>query len=141
MCGTAYDHGVNSYRIVVVPVGYKRGFGPGKRYAYEHRLVVERRLGRLLRAGEVVHHKNRNRRDNRASNLEVLTRSDHSKHHVKRAMEIRLTCSECLKTFSIPQRRYRQKVKQNNKNFYCGRSCMGSRQGRANKGRSGRRAE
>ena len=38
-------------------------------YLATHRLVMERILGRKLQKGEVVHHINRNRKDNRPENL------------------------------------------------------------------------
>ena len=47
----------------------------------EHRLIVERYLGRRLDSFEVVHHCNGNTRDNRLSNLDITTRSDHAKQH------------------------------------------------------------
>ena len=49
----------------------------GKGYAV-HRHVMEKMLGRKLRPGETVHHKNGDRSDYRKSNLELWT-SRHGK--------------------------------------------------------------
>ena len=49
--------------------------GPERRGVLEHRVVMERMLGRALYPGETVHHRNGKRRDNRPENLELWTGS------------------------------------------------------------------
>lgn len=52
------------------PDGYRRYMIDG-RNRLEHHLVIEAYLGRRLRRGEVVHHRNGVRDDNRLANLEL----------------------------------------------------------------------
>lgn len=48
------------------------------KYILEHRLVMEEMLGRYLLPSEVVHHRNKNKQDNRPANLELFaSNADH----------------------------------------------------------------
>ena len=52
-----------------------------------HRAVMEEKLGRRLTPDEVVHHKDGNKLNNDISNLEVMSRGDHSRLHRKKDLE------------------------------------------------------
>lgn len=68
--------------------GYLEGsiwVGPTKKiHVKKHRLVMERHIGRALRADEDVHHKDGNKLNNDISNLELISHGAHSTHHNNR---------------------------------------------------------
>lgn len=70
----------NGYVLIRVGVGHPLADVRG--YAYEHRLVAAEMLGRPLRRGELVHHKDGNRQNNVRENLEVAAgNAEHFVHH------------------------------------------------------------
>lgn len=68
---------VTEHGYVLVRVGTDHHLADVRGYAYEHRIVAEQKLGRRLRPGEIAHHVNGNRADNRPGNIEVLPSVGH----------------------------------------------------------------
>ncbi len=77
----------------------------GLGYVYEHRLVVEERLGRLLRSDEVVHHRDGDKRNNAAENLEVLNAASHLRLTMSTLCRVRLTKQQHRWLNTVAQRR------------------------------------
>ena len=68
---------LDNYVLINIPE-HPKSF---KGWYYEHRLVVEADLDRILEEWETVHHINENKQDNRLKNLFLCTREQHNKAH------------------------------------------------------------
>lgn len=72
----------------LIRVGRTHPLADPNGYCREHILVMCAAIGRKLRPGEVVHHKNGDRLDNRLENLELTTAGDHNAiHNVERGRD------------------------------------------------------
>ncbi len=70
----------NGYVMIIIR---DHPFATCRGYVLEHRLVMEKFLGRYLDPKEVVHHKNSIRHDNRIENLILFSNnSEHLRHEL-----------------------------------------------------------
>lgn len=76
--GGRIKHGSGYWQVYAPNHPYVRKLG----YVLEHRLVMEKKIGRYLLPGETVHHINNDKTDNRPENLELCSnQSEHMKYH------------------------------------------------------------
>lgn len=105
------------YILIIAPSDY-----PGKkyrnRYAYEHHVVYWKTYGRVPKNGEMIHHKNHNRHDNKISNLVLMTPSEHRLTHSDGRVMLDLICGFCKKLF------IREKRTVQFKRSYCSKKCQ-----------------
>jgi hypothetical protein len=108
--------------VVRQPSGYLYEYAPDhphatkQGYVMQHRLVVEREIGRVLDPAEEVHHRNHVRDDNRYENLEV--QEDKRAHRVLHAYYESSECPTCrtsVVTSAAHRRRFKRK--------FCSRKC------------------
>ncbi len=86
---------ISSHGYILIRVGCEHHLADIRGYAYEHRIMAEKKLGRKLRKGEIVHHINNNRQDNRLENLKVVGQlSQHLVLHRNAKSRLRLPNEE-----------------------------------------------
>lgn len=79
--------------------GYiKIRIGGGERYKPEHRIIMEKEIGRKLLSSELVHHKNGNRKDNRIENLLLVTKRTHKTNDLA---YFEYSCPYCHNTVGV----------------------------------------
>jgi hypothetical protein len=87
----------------------------------EHRIVMERFLGRKLKSSEYVHHKDGNKTNNDISNLEIISASDHAKHHYPEIKEKFLFREDMQKNCLVCNKQYTSKSYLSK---YCSGKCQ-----------------
>lgn len=110
------------YEVVFCP-DHPRAWSTG--YVYVHTVIAEQKLGRLLRSGEIVHHKDGNRKNNDLGNIEVSNQSRHAREHgrLKGFTMATIVCPACGKFFE-KEKRQTHLIK-GGKYTFCSRKCNG----------------
>lgn len=80
-----------THGYILVRVGKEHHLSDVRGYAYEHRIEAEKKMGRGLEPGEMVHHINGIKSDNRHENLMIVAdMANHKYHHRERESGLRM---------------------------------------------------
>ena len=72
----------DGYVLIYVPDRHPFGRGRDKKYVLEHRLIMEKHIGRYLTPQEVVHHIDENKQNNSIDNIMLFPNKEaHRKYH------------------------------------------------------------
>lgn len=101
-----YTHRIETYSGYCMIYDPKHPHCDSKGYVREHRLVMEKHIGRYLEPSEVVHHINHDRGDNRIENLELCANNLEHRHahkgDVKKSINIE-ELRKCASDFTMQE--------------------------------------
>ena len=90
-----------------------------------HRVLMENKIGRILLPGEEIHHIDEDKTNDSIDNLELKTKSEHSRYHQEKLAPKRLEIKcACGKIFKLKPRAFMRRISRNkSKKAFCSISC------------------